>query len=112
LGVYEPKNCTALVAMLQLHWQDPNTLLVLSKDTNLNLLIEILKKIEYCDTVASYSDLSFFHEILKIGEWFYKLNADRNDYKYSMFISSNNQLIHNIDRYCKDNSNYQSVTYF
>jgi hypothetical protein len=112
LGVYEPQCQDVLLTMLQLHWQDPDTLLVVANSTDLNLLTKLLKKTGHYGASTSYSDLSSLQEILEMGEWFYELNADRNDYKYSMFASKNNQLISNIDSYCTSNNGYSSVTYF
>jgi hypothetical protein len=109
LGIYEPNSRASLMAMLQIRWQNPHILLVVSNDTNLESLAEILKKTEHYN---SYSDLSFVREIISMGEWFYKLDTDRNDYKYSLLVSRNHEFIQNIDRYCKDNADDRAIAYF
>ncbi len=112
LGIYEPQNRAALVAMLQVHWQDPDTLLVVPNNINFEALISVLRKNGHYGVYTNYSDLSLFQEILDMSEWFYEVNADRNDSKYSMFISKNNELIHKIDKFCSDKDNYKLISLF
>jgi hypothetical protein len=111
-GVYEPRDRDDLVAMLQVHWQEPDALMVVPGNTDLNLLAIILQKTGGYGIRDSYSSLSFSQEILDISQWFYELNSDRNDYKYSMLISRDSQLIRGVDSYCENNNNYRSVAYF
>jgi hypothetical protein len=98
--------------MLQLHWQEPDTLMVVPNNINFEALIKLLRKIGHYGFYTNYSNLSFFEEILNVSEWFYELNADRNDSKYSMFISKNNKLIQKIDNFCHDKDNYKSISLF
>jgi hypothetical protein len=112
LGIYEPQNRAALVAMLQVHWQDPDILLVVPNNINFKALIRLLRKTGHYGVYTNYSDLSFFQEILDISEWFYELNADRNDYKYSMFTSKNNELIRKIEKFCCNQGNYKLISLF
>jgi hypothetical protein len=112
LGVYEPQNRASLVAMLQVHWQAPDTLLVVPNNISFEALIRILRKTGHYGVCTSYSNLSFFQEILDVSEWFYEPNADRNDSKYSMFMSKNNELIHRIDKFCSEKDNYKLISLF
>lgn len=111
LGVYEPQDKESFVLMLQTHWTDPDTLIVVPKNTKLDKLIKILRQSEAHSYYSSYSDLSLFQEFLELSDWFYGIDRDRNDYTYSLFISKNSALIRDINDLVQDN-NYRAISFF
>lgn len=112
LGVYEPQDLESFIAMLQIHWSEPDTLIVVPNNTKFDSLSKLLEKTEAHSFYSSCSDLSFFQEILDLSEWFYGVDRDRSDFKYSLFVSQNHQFIRQIDNFCQKNSNYHLISLF
>ena len=111
LGVYQAKDKESFLSMLQIRHYQPDTLIVVSQDTNLDKLEKLLGKTEVNRLYSVYSDLSFLPDFLDLGEWFYGLNRDFSDYAYSLFISHNSSLLQRIER-IKQNDYYHLISCF
>ncbi|GEM_PF-1759504 len=98
-GLYQPQDKQSFIDICKSLYQGTQTLIFVPYNTNIDNLTILLSKIEASD-YSKYSDLSYIQDILQATKWFYGLNrnnVDVGDNMYSLFASTNKELIQKID---------------
>ena len=114
VGVYQPNNRQLLVSLLRIESCEPDTLMVIPKNTNIELLKHLLSKTEGHPLYETFSYLCYVEDILKTVEWFYLVDstfAGYGDYTYSLFIARDNALIRKFNQLNIDDD-YQFLSCF
>ena len=110
LYVYEISTRESFKAICRLTTQEPDTLVFVPSNTDINKLSELMRKIE---SDSSYSDLTYFQEILDTAEWFFGLGRDWSDHGNALFVSRQNELIQTFNLLAKKQApDYEPTAFF
>jgi hypothetical protein len=109
LGVYQPLNRKSFDSMCKLVRQQPDTLICLPKDTNLEEIKALLSKTE---NLNSCSDLLHLRSVLSTVKWFYGFDRDWADYGYSWFVSRDSKTLLKFDEMNRSENSYKLLSVF
>ncbi len=114
VGVYEPENRQSFTSILKIESSEPDTLIVVPQNTNIELLKNLLSKTEGHPLYETFSYLSYLDDILKTTNWLYVINSNfacYRDYTYSLFVSRDNTLVRKLNELDIDD-NYRFISCF
>lgn len=108
LQVYRISNRNSLMSMCMLDTQQPDTLIFVPENTNLEKLRELLAKTE---DYNNYSDLIHLQDILKTTQWFYGVGRDFSDLGISLLAAQDSRLLQRFD-ILNQNQDYRLISCF
>ncbi len=114
IGVYQPNDIKSFTSMLKIHSSEPDTLMVVPNNTNIEQLKKLLSKTEGHPLYETFSYLSYLENILKTSNWLYIINsnfAGNGDYIYSLFVAKDSVLVRKIDELDLIDD-YEAISYF
>ena len=109
LGVYQILDRASFISMCNLQLCDPDILLVVPHETDLEKLKSLLTKTE---SRLEYSHLCYIPDFLNLTDWFYVLDVSKRDYvDGSLFVSRDNAILRKIDEFNRDDG-YRLISGF
>ncbi|NET91248.1 MAG: hypothetical protein F6K45_24695 [Kamptonema sp. SIO1D9] len=112
VGVYQPDDIQSFISMLKLDSTEPDTLIVVPKNTNIELIKNLLSKTQGHPLYETFSYLSYLEDIFKTTNWLYVINSNfvgYGDYTYSLFVARDNVLVRKFNELNIDD-NYQLIS--
>ena len=109
LGVYQIPDRASFMSMCNIQLCDPDILLVVPHETDLEKLKSLLTKTE---SRLEYSYFCYIQDFLNLTDWFYVLDVSKRDYvDSSLFVSRNNSILRKIDEFNRDDG-YRLISCF